>query len=469
MKFIFTLLFLISSLFATSQVMTSSCTPTLQLIQLYKNDAYKYATLRIVSINSSYKDSIEIPAIYRDSIARVFYAIHNMASSPVKDTIMNLFGYSNFFGNYYEGDSLHYLVAAPSTNSNLQSIYSLSAKSAEMYVSNTVAWASQWAVGNYNNTSEPRINQLVNQYQLSVVTGTGLPNNYYFKVTASSAINPLGLARRFNEILASTTACTPFRFVGDGNGVQLVYQTGGIQITYSNRCGDCPAGCQTGRAWTFLVAGDCSVQYLGATNLGFPLTITPPYFYTCTRGPVLPITFGSFTSYLQSGKPALNWKVLTQVNVKEYIIERSDDGSQFHTVDKVAATTANTAEYSWKDAQVLNGTAWFRIKAVDVDGRVKYSSVAKLSNSRSDGITIYPNPVQNHQFTIQFVTPLSGQLQVRLYDISGKQAWSSTINLTPQTASRTFILPTTLPTGSYSVVIQNETINYKQTLIISNK
>ncbi len=468
MKLIFTLFLFCGMVYSKGQIYTSSCVPTPQMMQLYKNDAYKYAVLRLVKTNSNYKDSIEIPPIYRDSIAKVFYAIHNMAPSLVKDTIMNLFGFTNFTSYQYEADSLHYQVASPATYNNSQNVSNLSGKSVQMYVSNTIPWASQWAAGNYNNTSEPRVNQLVNQYQLSVATGVSLPNTYYFKVTASSAINVLGLAKQFNDILTSTTTCTPYIYIGDGNAIELTYEPDGIKVTYSNRCGDCPAGCTYGRQWMFKVFyTSCSVQYLGSISNepGFP----PNAPSTCTRGPVLPLTFGTLTGYLQSGKPALTWKVLTQVNVKEYIVERSDDGSQFYAVDKMPATTTTAAEYTWKDVQVLSGTAWFRIKAVDIDGKQKYSSIVKLSNTKSGGINIYPNPVQNHQFTIQFATPISGQVQTRLYDISGKQVWSNAFNLTPQTASRTFELPASLPAGTYSIVLQSEAVSYRQTLMIGSK
>lgn len=469
MKQFFTLFLLCLVLYSKSQVMPGSCTPTIQMVNTYKYDVVKTATVRLFETNSTYKDSATIPTLVKDSIAKAFYAVHNMPQSSLRDTIRNLFGYNNFNTavgpGYYEFDSVHIY------HNNYDFNGSYSPRRIYLYVRDTTSWAVQWQAGNYNNTVNPAINQLVLQYGL-IVTGGGTFSNYIsFICTSNLGINMFGLSKAFNAIInpAPGSGALPFYYAGDGNSIKAAFETNGIRLTYSNRCGDCPAGCQTGRAWTFLVSNDCSVQYLGATNLGSPLTITPPYLYTCTRGPVLPVTFGSITGYLQSGKPVLTWKVLTQLNVKEYVIERSDDGGQFYAVDKVPASTATTAEYNWKDAQALNGTAWFRIKAVDVDGRAKYSSIVKLSGSKSGGITIYPNPVQNHQITIQFRTPLSGSLAVRLYDISGKQVWNSSISLTPQTGTRTFALPLNLPAGIYSIAVQNEAVSYRQTLVVSNK
>ena len=149
-------------------------------------------------------------------------------------------------------------------------------------------------------------------------------------------------------------------------------------------------------------------------------------------------------------------------------MERSDDGQQFYTADKVTANNLLFATYNWKDAQVLTGTAWYRIKAVDRDGKEKYSSTLKLASSKDNNFTVYPNPVQQHQFTLQFATPVSGRLQASLYNTTGNKVWVATINLTPQTASRNFMLPTTIPPGVYALIVESGSNSYRQTLVVKN-
>ncbi len=87
----------------------------------------------------------------------------------------------------------------------------------------------------------------------------------------------------------------------------------------------------------------------------------------------------------------------------------------------------------------------------------------------TSGININPNSVQNHQFTVQFTTPSSDQVQTCLYDISGKQVRITIVSVMPQTGSRIFIPPSNLSANTYFIVMQNETISYRQTLTIGSK
>ncbi len=473
MKLFLTLLLSYSFFFAFSQVYTSSCIATPQMENIYRNDVVKTATHRLFEINSSYKDSIDVPDSFKDSIAKAFYAIYNMPGSSLKDTILNLFAFQNYttaYGpNYLESDSLHIYH-----NGN-DLLFNFSPKSVNMSVPDTTIWAIQWQSGNYSNTVNPKINQLVIQYGINVLGVTHFSTYFYIGYRANCAVNTFGLSKAFNNIIGNlpySYACKPANFVGDGNSIQLNYQSiDGIIITYTNSCGDCPAGCTHGRSWKFKVYyANCDVEYLGAVNYG---TGTNPYnpnlsVYTCTRGAViLSAEFNSITGYLQNGKAALNWKVLAQINVKEYVVERSDNGQQFYATGQVAATNALTAEYTWKDAALLTGTAWYRIKAVDLDGKSKYSSIVKITGaSKTNSFTVYPNPVVNRTFTIQFGTSASGQMNANLYSADGKKVWAATLSLTPQTVSRTLALPPAIQPGIYALVVENNNGSYRQTLVI---
>lgn len=80
---------------------------------IYRNDAYKLAIKRLNDIGSPWKDSVVIPAVYIDSIARALYAMHNMQRSAIKDTLQYYFGYSDFSSPSYQyrPGSFHILSA----------------------------------------------------------------------------------------------------------------------------------------------------------------------------------------------------------------------------------------------------------------------------------------------------------------------------------------------------------------------
>ena len=74
----------------------SNCAATQTMQAIYKNDVLKLSMDRVFKTNSSFKDSLFLPAIITDSIANSLYAIYNLPLSSLKDTIMNLFGFSIF-------------------------------------------------------------------------------------------------------------------------------------------------------------------------------------------------------------------------------------------------------------------------------------------------------------------------------------------------------------------------------------
>lgn len=76
--------------------------------------------------------------------------------------------------------------------------------------------------------------------------------------------------------------------------------------------------------------------------------------------------------------PKIEWEVAEELNVKEYVVERSSDGIQYSAVATIAASGATN--YAWSDP--LSVLSFYRIKAVDADGMRKYSAVIKFSPAK---------------------------------------------------------------------------------------
>lgn len=164
MKYIVLLLLLISSrLF--SQTYSSNCTPAGDMEAVYKNDVFRLTLAHLKDIQSPYKDSVKVPALYRDSVARALYAIENMDWSPLKDTILNLFGFRDFNpSQQFEADSLHIIAARSGSVWEYAYLPKLA-----VYVSSNADFYNNWINGNYRNTVNPQINYLVRHYNLQVL------------------------------------------------------------------------------------------------------------------------------------------------------------------------------------------------------------------------------------------------------------------------------------------------------------
>ena len=113
------------------------------------------------------------------------------------------------------------------------------------------------------------------------------------------------------------------------------------------------------------------------------------------QGP-LPVTLLSFTAQKQGNASLLEWKTSTEINSNYFDVERSNDAISFLYIGRVnaAGNTSREISYSFTDNQPLPGLDYYRLKQVDLNGRVIYSParLVKFDDVSSGGIKYYPNP-----------------------------------------------------------------------------
>ena len=139
----------------------------------------------------------------------------------------------------------------------------------------------------------------------------------------------------------------------------------------------------------------------------------------------LPVSFTSIAATKNSDGVNVKWTIANQVNIANYEVERSTDGSSFANIATTKA--ANTNNYSVEDKNIPTtaNTLYYRIKSIGEDGSIKYSSIAKLITHNLSLITIYPNPVQN-KLNINLGTATNGTYKVRIITVAGVEAFNKT-------------------------------------------
>lgn len=378
------LVFIVYTQLAFTQTWNSSCVPTGNMVAAYRNDAHKLALARLHQINSPWKDSIDIPQSFIDTVARALYAIENMAWSPVKDTIMNMFGFRDFdtASTYsFETDSVH-IHSTGFAGGFYNNFYM---KKILVAPTSSSVLATEWAAGNYYNTSYPLLNSFLNKYGITVK----LP---YF--VFPRAVNIKAVATKLLSMPDINNAEVQF-ILGDGNFIQTTYQSDGIQLEYRNGCGDCPLGCTYDFRWFFKVFySNCSVQYLGRIPIADGETA---FQRVCSRGTVMDNTSISIHTSLQNDLPLINWKITSAENIKHCIVERSADGKSFMEVATISKEYRPPfSTYSWTDEQPSSTTNYYRIKAIGLTGKIRYSAVSKaMVTSLKHSLMVYPNPTKD--------------------------------------------------------------------------
>ncbi|MEO7308823.1 MAG: RHS repeat-associated core domain-containing protein [Chitinophagaceae bacterium] len=192
------------------------------------------------------------------------------------------------------------------------------------------------------------------------------------------------------------------------------------------------SGSPNTRYFFFVLATDS----VGNTEILRPGEIRDTYL-----GTVLPITWLYFKGRTEGKDNLLEWATANEQKTKSFIVERSLDGTRFTDIGTVAAASNSnsTRTYTLTDYQVdrLNSTyMYYRLRQVDLDGRVQYSNIIRLSYNLKDKITsiVYPNP------TAGMITLTIGDKQLigtkaSLYDENGKFLETFKVTDTNQTVN----------------------------------
>ncbi len=139
----------------------------------------------------------------------------------------------------------------------------------------------------------------------------------------------------------------------------------------------------------------------------------------------LPVELTSFTASAFEKGVQLNWATATELNNKGFEIQRSADGVTFSVIAYVNGYGTSTEKhaYSYVDETALNGSFYYRLKQVDLNGTSQYSSTVEVKNSRPEDFTLsqnYPNPF-NPTTTIAYTIPQSGMVNLSVYNLLGEK------------------------------------------------
>jgi hypothetical protein len=117
-------------------------------------------------------------------------------------------------------------------------------------------------------------------------------------------------------------------------------------------------------------------------------------------GTALPVKLVSYKAEKAGTQSILSWVTASEIDNDHFEIERSTDGTSWHTIGEVKGngTTTETTHYTFTDSKPTSGSNYYRLKQVDVDGKYEHTAIQVVT---FDGLTIaaptatlYPNPMR---------------------------------------------------------------------------
>jgi len=139
---------------------------------------------------------------------------------------------------------------------------------------------------------------------------------------------------------------------------------------------------------------------------------------------LLPVSIIDFNAQLQEEQVVLDWSTETEINNDYFVVERSLDGSNFERIGKVkGAGSINTPQtYELIDPNPANGTNYYRLVQFDYNGSFEMLErvIAVDYNPEQQVVSVQPNPSQGNHIQLVYESKHSGNLEVQIFDITGK-------------------------------------------------
>jgi len=166
---------------------------------------------------------------------------------------------------------------------------------------------------------------------------------------------------------------------------------------------------------------------------------------------VLPIDLISFKGRYMSSHVALTWMTSSEENSDVFIIERSISGRDYVPIGVVKAggSIRVVNEYSFED-KAPNTDNYYRLKMVDLDGKIYYSSIISINLDKEILLKVYPTVFDEGIF-INGNQAENQKIEVSIFYSDGTRVFSTMLSEANQ-----FIHLQHISAGLYYVRITNK-------------
>jgi hypothetical protein len=180
---------------------------------------------------------------------------------------------------------------------------------------------------------------------------------------------------------------------------------------------------------------------------------------------VLPVTLTSVKAFQQNDGITVAWNTQSESGMQQYEVEKSANGTSFTKVNTTPAKSGTSNSYNYFDATPINGANYYRIKAISLNGDVKYSTIVVVRlGDKGTTVSVYPNPVKGNTISIALNGLNKGNYTLSVFNQLGQQVLNRVINHNGGNATQTFDL-SALAAGVYEMRLSNGTTVFTDKLI----
>ena len=188
-----------------------------------------------------------------------------------------------------------------------------------------------------------------------------------------------------------------------------------------------------------------------------PITTFSPWIVAGNS--TLPVKMDYFTgAKLANSTNRLDWKAVCSGTSASFELQRSSDGQQFISLTTIDADYSRCFQpFTFADNTPLSGKNFYRLKIKDENGKITFSNILLLLNSKSgfEIVNMQPNPVTNSAI-LNISVAERQELTVFVTDNKGSRVIQKSIQTVTGNNQEELDL-SSLPAGTYilSVVATN--------------
>lgn len=140
----------------------------------------------------------------------------------------------------------------------------------------------------------------------------------------------------------------------------------------------------------------------------------------CTT--TLPVELSPLQAVYRNNATQLSWSTYTESNTQNFYIEFSRNGVDFTAIGStLAAGNSNSRiNYNYSHNIATTGTLYYRVREMDVDGKVTYSNIASVraGSAANVAINVQPNPFTD-KINCNIELSKAGPVTIILYNSNG--------------------------------------------------
>lgn len=180
----------------------------------------------------------------------------------------------------------------------------------------------------------------------------------------------------------------------------------------------------------------------------------------------LPLTYTSVKATETSGGINVEWKTASETSIVRYEVERSADAITYTTIANTTAKGQVQNDYSLLDRSPFKGNNYYRIKAIEANGDVKYSQVVVVKKEqKAEVVSAYPNPIPGNTVFVQLASQEKGTYTVSLVNSAGVTVQVQNIVHSGSTTIESISLLNNLAKGVYLLQVKGPGVEKTLTLV----